>query len=100
MAYFSDQIRDRPRRRICSHHAARLWREKKELDKAIAEVNEAIAIDPQDSVAYECRAGVWLDRDEFDKTIADCEAVLRLDPRSSVAYFQARDRFNTQEGVR
>jgi tetratricopeptide (TPR) repeat protein len=53
----------------------------RELDKAIADYNQAIRLSPG-AEAYSGRSRTWLAKKEFDKAIADCTQALRLDPSS------------------
>ena len=53
----------------------------REFDKAIADLNTLIRLDPDDAMAYNNRAGIWFEKKAYDKAIADaCEAI-RLEPR-------------------
>ena len=50
-----------------------------ENDKAIADLDQSIALDPQNPDAYGVRGDAWADKKDFDKAIADFSRVLRLD---------------------
>jgi tetratricopeptide (TPR) repeat protein len=56
--------------------------DKDEYDKAIADLNEAIRLDPKNPLAYGFRAEVWASKKDFDKSIADCSEAIRLDPKN------------------
>ena len=56
------------------------WRNKNENDKAIAEYNEAIRLDPNNAVAYVDRGIAWKAKNEQDKAIADFTEAIRIDP--------------------
>ncbi len=60
--------------------------QKKEYDKAIADYNEAIRLDPKNTTAYTSRAFAWGHKNEYDKAIADYNEVIRLDPKNAAAY--------------
>ena len=61
--------------------------QKGQLDKALADFNDAIRLDPQNPAAYEQRAEVWKVHHEDDKAIADYSEAIRVDPRDAAAYF-------------
>jgi tetratricopeptide (TPR) repeat protein len=51
---------------------------KGELDKAIADFNKAIALDPRDGWAYKTRALLWFDRKAYDKAWGDVKKAQEL----------------------
>jgi tetratricopeptide (TPR) repeat protein len=57
------------------------WRVKKEYDKAIADYDEAIRLDPKYAIAFNNRGSAWLIKKEYDKAIADYDEAIRLDPK-------------------
>ena len=56
------------------------WRDKKEYDKAIADYNEAIRLDPKLRRVTTTGATPGLKK-EYDKAIADYNEAIRLDPK-------------------
>jgi tetratricopeptide (TPR) repeat protein len=62
------------------------WLNKKEYDKAIADFDQAIRLDPKDAYAYHNRGLAWSDKKEYDKAIADYSEAIRLDPKDAWAY--------------
>ncbi len=62
------------------------WISRKEFDKAIAELDEAIRRAPRCSVAYIHRAFAWSSKREYGKAIADYDKAVLLDPMSAAAY--------------
>jgi tetratricopeptide (TPR) repeat protein len=81
--FFSNQIRANPRdsfplamRAIVTlvHHG--------DVDRALADVNEAIRLAPGEGNNYLVRAEIARAKGEPGKALADCGAVLRLDPKS------------------
>ena len=60
--------------------------EKAEYDRALADVNEAIRLNPQNPEAHNDRGWVYFNKREFDNAIAACSEALRLDPGFLLAY--------------
>ena len=59
---------------------------KGEYDKAIADHDKAIGLDPKYARAYDGRGNVWYAKREYDKAIADYDEAIRLDPKYAMAY--------------
>ena len=57
------------------------YRAKEEYDTAIADLTEAIRLDPTMTDAFNNRAEALHDKGEYDESIADYNAALRLDPK-------------------
>jgi tetratricopeptide (TPR) repeat protein len=57
-----------------------LYEDKNDHDRAIADFNEAIKINPNDRWAYNSRGGAYLAKKDYTRAIADYEAALKLDP--------------------
>lgn len=60
--------------------------EKGELDQAIADLNEAIRLDPDFPDAYHERAYVWGELREFGRGLADSDREVELRPDHAAAY--------------
>ena len=54
-----------------------------EHDKAIADFNDAIRLDPKNAWAYSNRGRSWLSKRDFDKALTDFNAAIQLDPKAS-----------------
>ncbi|MGO9135188.1 MAG: tetratricopeptide repeat protein [Methylovirgula sp.] len=59
---------------------------KGDLDRAIADFDQAIRLDPKDEVAYKNRGGAYKAKGDFDRAIADYSEAIRLDPKDVLAY--------------
>ena len=57
------------------------WGSKKEYDKAIADFDEALRIDPELAESYYFRAMSWCAKDELDKGLADINQAIDIDPK-------------------
>src|SRR5215470_9783792 len=62
------------------------YRTKNDLDRAIADYDEAIRLDPTYAVAYNGRGVAFRDRKDYDRAIADFSEAARLDPNFALAY--------------
>jgi tetratricopeptide (TPR) repeat protein len=56
------------------------WKAQREYDRAIADFDEAIQLDPTRSHDYGWRGTAWEAKREYAKAIADFEECIRLDP--------------------
>ncbi|MGC8642869.1 MAG: tetratricopeptide repeat protein, partial [Isosphaeraceae bacterium] len=62
------------------------WFSKQQYDKAIADYNEAIRLDPKDAYAYSMRGHTWFSKQQYEKAIADFIESIRLDPKDESTY--------------
>ena len=85
-------------RRLCD--ARGYLRHTGEYDLAIADLNEAIRLDPKDAAVYANRGGVYAMKGDFDAAIADCTEAIRLDPKNAKAYNTRGWAHWRQEGTR
>jgi tetratricopeptide (TPR) repeat protein len=63
-----------------------VWHDKGDQDKAIADFNKAIQLNPNDAVAYSNRGLAWNKKGDQDKAIADFNKAIQLNPNFSIAY--------------
>ena len=66
---------------------AAAWRSKRDPDRAIADLNEAIRLDAGYALAFDTRGNAWYDKRDFDRAIADYGEAIRLNPKYALAYF-------------
>jgi len=64
------------------------WQKKGDGDKALADYNDAIRVNPKDALAYNDRGMLWRERGEPDRAIADFTTAIAIDPipHSAEAY--------------
>jgi uncharacterized caspase-like protein len=60
--------------------------QKGDLDRAIADLNEAIRLDPKSVAAFNHRGMAYNDKGDFDRAIVDYSEVTRLNPRWAGAF--------------
>jgi Tfp pilus assembly protein PilF len=58
----------------------------KELDKAMADFDAAIRVDPTYPFAFDNRGDVWRQRGEFERALTEYNEALRRDPKFVSAY--------------
>jgi lipoprotein NlpI len=62
------------------------WIGKRDYDRAIADYDEAIRLDPHDALAYYNRGVAWHGKHDYDRAIVDYDQTIRLDPQSPQAF--------------
>jgi tetratricopeptide (TPR) repeat protein len=62
------------------------YRLKGDHDRAIADLNEAIRLDPKYTAAYSNRGNAYYSKADYDHAIADYTEAIRLDPKYATAY--------------
>src|SRR5260370_18349120 len=65
--------------------------EQRQLDAALADLNEAIRIDPAYPCAYTNRGRVYAFKRDFDHAMADYDEPIRIDPTFAPAYNNPAD---------
>ena len=87
IAFFTDSIRANPGDSHGYVMRALIWRqERKEVDLALVDLNEAIRLDPTVADLWTARGLAWHYKEEYDKAIADHSEAIRLDPELAPAY--------------
>jgi lipoprotein NlpI len=68
---------------------------KGDSDRAIADYNEAIRLDPKDAAAYNSRSIAYNAKGDFDRAIADYNQAIQLDPNAA-RYFNRGYSYNAK----
>jgi tetratricopeptide (TPR) repeat protein len=63
-----------------------LWKRKGDYDRAIADYNAAVELDPQYHYAYYNRGISHFEKHDIDRAIADFTTVIRINPKFAQAY--------------
>jgi tetratricopeptide (TPR) repeat protein len=63
------------------------YSKKGESDRAIADYNQAIRLDPGYAYAFYNRGSAYADKGEYDRAIADYDQAIRLDPGFTYAFY-------------
>jgi tetratricopeptide (TPR) repeat protein len=56
------------------------WQKKGDSERALADYNDAIRVNPKDALAYNDRGMLWRERGDSDRAIADFTAAIAIDP--------------------
>jgi tetratricopeptide (TPR) repeat protein len=62
------------------------WKAKGDLDRAIADYDQAIRLDPKHEHAYVNRGIAWKAKGDLERAIANYDQAIRLDPKHEHAY--------------
>src|SRR5216683_1325448 len=85
-SYFDERVRANNKDAFALAHRGRAWKEQADYEKALADLNQAIRLDP-DRPAYFSNRGLVYDRlEEYDRAIGDYSEALRRDPTDAQTY--------------
>ncbi len=71
---------------IAHHERGLAYRSKGDFDRAIADLSEAVRLDPKYAEGYYGRGLAYGNKDDLDRAIADYSEAIRLDPKLAAAY--------------
>ena len=60
---------------------------KSDFERAIADHDQAIKVDPKNPIAYNNRGNAYDGKREFDRAIADYDQAIKLDPKYAAALY-------------
>jgi tetratricopeptide (TPR) repeat protein len=83
---YTDLIRGNPRAPNYNNRGV-IWKAKGEYDRAIADFDEAIRLEPGKATYWNNRGSAWADEKQYDRAIADFDVAIGLAPEDAVAYF-------------
>jgi tetratricopeptide (TPR) repeat protein len=73
-------------------HRAVIWSQRGEFDRAMADYDEALRLDPQNAGVYLARAGTWLVKKDINRATADLDKAVALDPKNAEGYKKIFDK--------
>src|SRR5262249_1621776 len=76
---------------------ATAYDEKKDDDRAIADLNEAIRLNPQFAGAFNNRGVTFRGRKDYDRSVADFSEAIRLDPKYAQAFFNRGNAYSDKK---
>ena len=80
---------------LYSHRGVRYF-EKGEYDRAIADANEAIRLDPKNAIGYGIRGLAYDSKGDYDRAIADASEAIRLDPKVTNVYLNRGSAYDSK----
>ena len=72
---------------------------KGDIDRAIADYNESIRLDPKYALAYNNRGWAYYDKGDIDRAFADYNEAIRLDPKYVFAYNNRGNAYRDQGDI-
>ncbi len=72
------------------------YEKKGEYDRAIADYDQALRLDPKHANAYNGRGDAYNTKGEYDRAIADYDQALRLNPKDALAYIRRGNAYDNK----
>jgi tetratricopeptide (TPR) repeat protein len=83
---------------LLAFEAQALTERKGDYDRAIADFNKAIELDPKDAIAYGGRGFAYSSKADYDRAIADLTKAIELDPKNARIYYYNRGKAYERKG--
>ena len=87
-SFFTKRIEGNPRDAFAFLMRGVVRYENDDLERAFADVSEAVRLDPANASGWIWRGYVWQARGRLDLALADANEAIRLDPKNSYAYME------------
>jgi tetratricopeptide (TPR) repeat protein len=75
-----------PKDEVAAYERGTAYFNKREYDRAIADLGQAIQVDPRYAAAYQVRGLAYARKGEYDRAIADYDQAIQLRPNFTYAY--------------
>jgi tetratricopeptide (TPR) repeat protein len=86
VAYFTARLAEAPKDSHACTARGQAHAANNEPDKALADFNEAVRLDPGATLAYYHRANLAYGKGQYDKALEDYDVLIRHDPAFDWAY--------------
>ncbi len=74
--------------------------DKKDFEHALADLDQAVQLDPKDALAYVSRGVASSAKEAYDKAVADFDQAIQLDPKDASGLHQSGRGMDGERGVR
>ena len=76
---------------VTYYNRAISYRQKDDVEAALADYNDSIRINPKYPKAFNNRGNIWKEKGDLDRAIADYDEAIKLDPKFALAYLNRGD---------